>query len=46
VYVKLSSTELEQEIFELIEQRMANQQGSMSVAQGITQLYETLFTGK
>lgn len=46
VYVKLSTCDLEREIFDLIERRMANQEGSMNVASGLKQIYRTMFKGE
>lgn len=45
IYVKLSASKLEQEIYSLIESRMQNQQDSMTIAQGLTQVYTSLFEG-
>ena len=42
-YIKLSSSKLEQDIYELIESRMQDQQDSMEVAQGIKQVYASFF---
>lgn len=42
VFIKLSACKLEREIYELIESRMQDQQDSMSIAQGLKQVYSSL----
>ena len=42
VYIKLSASKLERDIYELIEQRMQNQQNAMAIATGLKQVYSTL----
>ena len=46
VFIKLSACELEEEIFDIIQQRMQDQQDSMSVAAGLSQIYSSFLKGK